>query len=254
MNPEKALLRTIEREEEEESLENLREFLKQASEKMRKEGVPVRPNCRIEMDEFKEVYDVREIERDKQEIQKWEETSKRRLGEQLEMLKTGVFNKFLPDNFVAVRASRFDDIKNSADNVVIDRQSGSVVCALDEVGEIQGERFEEKKEQVLDKNNKGGVILKYALTVKDGQIMPSRAVQGIPIFYLALSPEFIRRGIREFISSPDKPPSDYERKIFDYFISSIDTQIKAIELNRNLKKALRERIKYFKKAIGQIRH
>ena len=258
MNPEKALLKTIEKEEKKENLANLKEFLNQASKRMRKEGIPVRPNCRIEMDAFGEIYGVQEIERDKREIQRWEETwgeiSERCLGEQLEMLKTGIFNKFLPDNFVTVRASRFDDIKNGADNVIIDRRNGNLVCALDEVGELQGERFEAKKGQVLDKNNKGGVILKYALTVKNGQITPSQAVQGIPIFYLALSPEYIGRGIREFVVSSDNPPSDYERKIFDYFISSLDAQIKATELNRNLKEGLRERLRLFKETIGQIKH
>ena len=259
-NPEKVFLNKERQEEGEEDIKKLKEFLRLTAEKLEKEGVPVRPNCRIEMDKFNEIYDAEEIGRDKQEISRIESligaketTPEQHLGEQLEMLKTGIFNKFLPDSFVTARASRFDDVKNGADNVIIDRLSENIVCALDEVGEIQGARFEAKKSQVLHKNNKGGVFLKYALAVKDGQIIPSRAIQNIPIFYLALSPEYTRKGIQAFISSTDKSASDYEKKIFDYFISSIDTQIKAIELNLDLEKNLKKRVEGFKNIINQLK-
>ena len=259
-NPEAIFFHNVEKEEGEESVKKLKEFLKLTAEKLEKEGVPVRSNCRIEMDKFDDIYDAEEIEQDKKEILKIESlinsketTPEQRLGEQLEMLKTGIFNKFLPNNFVTARASRFDDIKNGADNVIIDRLSENIVCALDAVGEIQGARFEAKKSQILRKNKKGGIYLKYALVAKDGQIIPSQAIQNIPIFYLALSREHIKKGIQEFVPSIDKPPSDYERKIFDYFISSIDTQIKAIELNSDLEKTLRERVESFKNTISQIK-
>jgi len=259
-NPETIFFHNVEKEEGEENVKTLKEFLRLTAEKLEKDGVPVRSNCRIEMDQFDKIYSIQEIEKDKKEISRIEflvgaeeSAPEKHLGEQLEMLKTGIFNKFLPDSFVTARASRFDDIKNGADNVIIDRLSGNIVCALDEVGEIQGARFEEKKSQVLRKNQKGGIFLKYALAAKDGQIIPSQAIQNIPIFYLALSREHVRKGIQEFVSSIDKPPSDYERKIFDYFISSIDTQIKAIELNLNLEKTLRKRVEGFKNTISQIR-
>jgi len=262
--PETAFLhkedKEIEHQKAEEDAKTLKELLRLVAKELKQEGIPVRDNCRIEMDEFSDIYNVKEIERDKQEVSRIESlvdtkkiTPEQRLGEQLEMLKTGIFNKFLPDNFVTTRASRFDDIKNGADNVIIDRLSGNLVCALDEIGEIKGARFEAKKSQVLHKNNKGGIFLKYALATKDGQIVPSRAIQNIPIFYLALSPEHVRKGVQAFISSADKPPSDYEKKIFDYFISSIDTQIKAVELNSNLEKNLKKRVENFQDTINQIK-
>jgi len=260
INPEKACLGKIEREEDEKSLENLKEFLGRRAEQLKQEGVPVRSNCRIEMDDFGDIYPPQEIEGDKKEITRiesnigiQEKNTEKQSGEKLEMLKTGIFNKFLSDNLVIVRASRFDDIKNGVDNVMINRQNGSVVCALDEVGEIRGVRFEDKKEQVLKKNHKGGINLKYALTVQNGQIKPGKAIDSVPIFYLALSPEYIQKGIQEFVSSADKPPSDYERKIFDYFISSLDAQIKALELNTELKTSLKERMSNFKTTISQVK-
>jgi len=262
--PETAFLhkedKEIEHQKAEEDAKTLKELLRLVAKELKQEGIPVRDNCRIEMDEFSDIYNVKEIERDKQEVSRIESlvdtkkiTPEQRLGEQLEMLKTGIFNKFLPDNFVTTRASRFDDIKNGADNVIIDRLNGNLVCALDEVGEIKGARFEAKKSQVLHKNNKGGIFLKYALAIKNGQIVPSRAIQNIPIFYLALSPEHVRKGVQAFISSADKPPSDYEKKIFDYFISSIDAQIKAVELNSNLEKNLKKRVENFQDTINQIK-
>ncbi len=260
INPEKACLGKIEREEGQRALENLKEFLRHRAGQLRQEGVPVRSNCRIEMDDFMDIYGAQEIEQDKKEITRIEsavgvtgQAAEKQSGEKLEMLKTGIFNKFLSDHLVTVRASRFDDIKNGADNVMINRQSGSIVCAFDEVGEIRGARFEEKKEQVLKKNHRGGINLKYALTVQDGKIMPSKAIDSVPIFYLALSPEYIQKGIQEFVSSADKPPSDYERKIFDYFISALDAQIKALELNPGLKVSLKKRMQNFKATISQIK-
>lgn len=260
MNPEKALLKTIEREEDKKSFENLKYFLRQTAERLREEGVPVRPNCRIEMDEFQAVYNIEEIEGDKQEVARIESKisrdgtmSEERLGEQLEMLKTGIFNKFLPSNFVTARASRFDDIKNGVDNVIVDLESGNVVCALDEVGELTGERFEEKKWRILDKNNKGGITLKYALTVEEGKVRPSRALENIPIFYLALPPAYIREGVRSFVPTVDKPPSSYEKKIFEYLISLMDSEIKLIALTPKTDDKLRHRVETFRRVIDRIR-
>lgn len=253
-NPEKECLNkldNIENEADKEiELTKIKDFLRIVADKMQQEGVPVRSNCRIEIDAFKHIYSASEIERDKQYIARIEEPSEKSRGEQLEMLKTALFNKFLSKSFITVRASRFDDIANKADNIIIDRISGNIVCALDEVGEISGSRFETKKEQVLAKNKEGGVLLKYALRVDNGQIKPSATIKGLPLFYLALPQNHICDGIKAFTPSYHEH-SSYEQRLFNYFMSSIHTQIATIELNQNLDDGLKKRLDSFKKILKE---
>lgn len=127
------------------------------------------------MDEFKEIYSGNEIGEDKNWINSLEKewhvdsvSGKRRkaFAERLEKLATAIFYKFLKNDFIVARTSRFDDIKAGADNIIIERRTGNIVCAFDEVGDAFGERFQEKQWKTLHKNTKGGTNIKYGLKLE----------------------------------------------------------------------------------------
>ncbi|MCK4453744.1 hypothetical protein KAU51_00090 [Candidatus Parcubacteria bacterium] len=240
-------------------IEKLSNFLKEIAESLRTEKVPVDDDCRIDMDVFKDIYNV---EKDKKSIQraesKWlgyedlneEEKRAEKLkhtGEQLEMLVTAILGKFLGKDFIVVRSSRYDDIKNQIDNLILEKETGNVICAFDEVGESRGPRFEEKKEAILDKDREQGGVLKYGLKIEKGELKLDPQ-KNIPVFYLALKEGLIKKGVKEFIpSSEDK--SDFEDKLFEHFKTSILSQISALLLELKLNPEIEKRISYFEEVL-----
>jgi len=250
---------SVEEEKEEEDVEKLEGFMEEIAEKLRNEGVPVNDDCRINMDAFKGVFSSESVENNKKIVKefedKWygnlteEEIKKEKLkksGEQFEMLVTSIFNKFLGEKFIIVRSAAYDDIRNKVDNLILDKETGNIVCAFDEVGDSSGLRFEEKKKKILERNQRGCSI-RYGLGIQKGKLTLENR-ENIPIFYLALSKESIKNGIKKLVPSFDEK-SDFEKKLFDYFISSFDSQIKGLKLERNLNWDVKEQLDYFEKIL-----
>jgi hypothetical protein len=249
----------------EENIEKLKRLEQELSIWLKKEGIPVDENCRISMDAFETVYPYNEIINDKRIVSdfesgwykdlKPEEVEQDRLkhiSEQFEVLKTIIFNKFFGQDFIVVRASFYDDIKNGVDNVILEKKTGNLVCAIDEVSETSGKEFEDKKEKVLTKNMtcQGGK-LKYGLTVENDEIIFG-AVDHFPLFYLALPPRLIKETINN-IGFSFEEKTEYERKLFLYFLSSIDSQIKALGLYSRLNQVLKNSVDVFGDAIDRFK-
>jgi len=193
-------------------------YLKTSAERLRGEGIPLttKGDVRIDMMAFgKSIYSGEVIAQDQRYVamtkkqwqderarlgQKEEDDSDKKLhqGERLEMLKTALFQKYLGQDFIVVRSSEYDDVVGGVDNVIVDRRSGNLVCAFDEVGEDGGPVFEKKKNRVMVKNELGGARLKYGFSVREGQIIILGPIDNIPIFYLAMSPDKIEAVLRSF--------------------------------------------------------
>ena len=149
-------------------IEKLESALFAFAEAYRAEGIPVTDSCRVDEEQFRELYGSEEVQHDLETLQKQEkrigtfglseaELLRQREGEQLEALTVIVLNKFLAENFAVVRTSRYDDVVHKADTLILDRKSGEIVCALDEVEDIRGERFAEKRDDVIKRNKEQGV-------------------------------------------------------------------------------------------------
>lgn len=229
-----------EQESREKNVEKLKKYLEAMAEDLNNDGVPVDNECRIDTKAFREIYSDDELKRDEMEVERlkkiyaeeeglsveeWEKKKMMKDGEQLEMLKTAIFHRNLDSDFVVVRASNFDDIKRKIDNVIVNKKTGSVICAFDEGSPRTGDKYEEKQNEILERNKKGGANLKYGITFKDGEEKPHlKKLAGLPIFLLALHPSEIQKGMEKFDED-----SEYEKKLFKVFITEIDTQIKKME-------------------------
>lgn len=250
---------------EQKAREKLRIFVAGISERLKSEGVPLEDNCRIDMQAFRNVYSEREIEADNKLVADYEkdwykdlspkEVKQKKIrneGEQLEMLKTSVFDKFLNKDFIAARTSSYDDIKNKIDNVILEKETGASICAFDEVGDTTGVIYEKKTEEVLERNRKEeGGKLKYGLKLEDGKLALG-PVHNLPIFYLALPKRLIQQGIQAMDPS-FQGKSENDRNLFGYFISSIDQQIKRLRLERHLNPELTARLEHFEELLARIR-
>jgi hypothetical protein len=236
---------------ENEKVRELELFLKETSETLKKEGVPVNNDCRIDENSFKKIYSSEEIKRDISRIEEYkknwdnERNRKESNGEKLEMLKTAIFHKFMNRDFIVVRSSKTDDYDNNVDNVILDRKTGEIVSAFDEVSEIKGERYEEKSGKIMEKNSRG-VFLKYGLALNSDKKIILEKLDNIPLFYLALPKRYLEDGIKNF---QKEKFSDYEKKLFDYFVLSIKTQIKEMELKSTIPQNIQEKAKRFNDSI-----
>lgn len=255
--------------EEERKIDSILEYLKEYYSKLRKEGLPVLDDGRIDSKEFiiKKVYNENVVNRDNELIERWrsrwdkEQKGKgvMRDGEKLEILKSAIFQKFVGDKYYVFRSSLYDDVINKVDNIIIDRETGNIVCAFDEVADIEGPRFQQKQQQILERNlNYGGGKLKYGIEIKnvnDKKEIGLGEVKNIPLFYIALPKNSLNEGIDSFIpSSFDSGNiSDFEKKFFEYVVNSLKAQISALELReveiRRYPDILKKRIKDFKKTL-----
>lgn len=270
--PERELERKEAQQEQEKKVEELVSFLEKIASKLKSEGVPVTEDVRIDMSAFEGIYSREEVKRDMQLVaerdskrypgRSGEEIRKERLkndGERLEMLKTAIFTKGLGDQFVVVRASRYDDEKG-VDNIILDKETSDIICALDEVADVGSERYHKKVETVLSRNRRregGGATLKYGFFIgkekAGGTKLSFGRVENIPLFYLALRKQYLEEGIGNFTPELSKI-SEYEKKLFSYFVSTILNQIDSLKLERDLPKPLRDRIDRFDELFSPFRY
>jgi len=241
-------------QEKEQGSEHLKKFLENIANKLQVEGVPVDSECRIDDDAFKNYYPPAVLARDQQRrislLLQWQADQQKqdRMGEKLEMLKTAIFHKFLKEDFIVCRSALIDDIDNKIDNVVLEKKTGNIIGAFDEVGDINDSFYKDKREKVLAINTTAGARLRYGLATdpKTRKITP-KSVENIPLFYLALPKPYIEQGIKNFQL---KATSEYEKKLFAYFISSLLTQIKELDLKIPvLEPERRKKLEIFSRAI-----
>lgn len=197
------------------------------------EGFPVQVlTGRVDMTHpgFRELRGKLQWNKDIETIQKREEQYKTRLldlsgshveerlkheGEQFELLTALMLEKFLSHRFVVLRSSPHDDIHNGVDTILMDRETGEIVCAFDEVGD-DAKMLQDKEERSVRTNlSKGGVRLDYGFRKnKEGKFVPA-SVEHLPLFHLAIS----SRDLREMVPSLlDEAPSRQEHLFFRDFL------------------------------------
>lgn len=254
--------------EREDDIAKLERFIEQAMATYQAEGIPVGNNGRLQEQEFSKqkntrgLYGENEIEKDlganRRHEEEWVHEAPRRFreGEQLEILSHAIFLKNLGDEFAVVRASLHDDRRNKVDTLILDRKTGNLVCAFDEVGDTSGVDYEKKLWNVQKHNIDGGAALKYGIrseTINGRKVIIPSTAENIPIFYIALPSDRIKKGMQEFL--PDmKNQSEFEKKLFAYFVATISAQISGLELyNKRLDPNLKKKLAAFKSVIENFK-
>jgi hypothetical protein len=129
--------------------------------------------------------------------------------------------KFFGERFVIARASKFDDYENGIDNVLIDKETGAVVCGLDDVLGHEGDDGGDKKQEKMDKiYRKQGATLKYGATVVSGELK-RKSFRYLPVFFLALSKEELGSLCSDF---KDNIKSDVEYRVMEKLVNSLNEQ------------------------------
>lgn len=242
-------------EQQEKDIEKMSGFLGKIAERLRDRGVPVEDDCRVNVRAYECVRSnveedenfVREQEKEHAAGRKINEEDmkkerKKTAGEQLEMLAIVILNKILPERFVAVRSSLFDDFSagHKVDIILLDKETGSVVCAFDGVDDAEGDTFANKEAEVIRRNKNGGAYVRYGLGMENEELVLC-SQEHIPIFCLALPERSIKKGMRKIEPFFDRI-NDYEKEAFTLFVEEVGNQFAKLRQEKNINRIVRTNV------------
>lgn len=171
---------------------------------------------------------------DKKDKERWLKDKEKNTSNITEMAISLLLDKFLSDKYIVARASSYDDYKNGADNVLIDKKSGEIVCSMDEIIGHQGDDGKEVKEKKIKKiMAKGGTEIKYGARLDNNRKIESATCQNVPAFYLSLSKKDLLRLLDAYYSNKE----DFLQELFNKLKGSINEQIssfKEMDLDESL--------------------
>ncbi len=174
--------------------------------------------------------------RGREELAEWRRRSESNPASVTEMALTVMLHRFLKDDFVVARASKYDDYNNGVDQVLVDKKSGQVLCGFDEVFGYEGDdsdgKREVKKKEIKMKRlaEKGGAFVKYGAKLENGRLVRA-SVKNVPAFYLSLS----KVELAELLPGLEKNSETVADSIFTKLVSSLASQAERSNLDPALK-------------------
>lgn len=181
----------------------------------------------------------------KAKIDEWREIKERSRANQIEMAITVLFHRILKDSFLVVRAATYDDYGGSTDNLLVDKTTGEVLCAIDDVhtddsGRTDIDANRGKAEKVKKIAERGGSKVKYGLTMEKGKLKRA-GLQNVPVFYLGLITDQLKLLSANMSQDISAPVSEVEKQIFSEMVKSLEEQ-KNILSALNLKSGIRNNL------------
>ncbi|MBP6949011.1 MAG: hypothetical protein KBB50_02985, partial [Candidatus Pacebacteria bacterium] len=172
---------------------------------------------------------------------------------QAEMAITGLLHKILKERFLVVRTSIFDDYKNGIDNLILDKETGAIICAFDEVLENEGDRnrgASKKIEKIKKSAVLGGTRAKYGVSLKEKKVVRSPA-RNIPVFYLNIESKDLAELTNDLYYNNQEITS-IEKRLFAHLVHSISEQKKMLE-SLTLPPVMQEKLKEFEISLQTLK-
>ncbi len=161
---------------------------------------------------------------DKQIIEKYLDERAKEKSRQLEMMMTILLHKAFGKKYVVVRSAKYDDYAGGVDNVIVNKETGDVICAFDEVREnSKSNRRSEKDDTVLNKARAGGAELIYGFSIFGGKIK-LKSMSDLPLFCLGLDGDEYDELADAIEYGNSSELNDIEQKFLDKIIKSIGEQ------------------------------
>jgi hypothetical protein len=166
------------------------------------------------------------------EVEKWRESRNQNKATQIEMAIMALLYRMLKDEFIVIRSAAHDDYTGGVDNLIVNKKTGDVLCAIDDVhtddSGIEGRDPNRGKAEKIKKiAAKGGAKVKYGVTVENGRLKKSK-LENIPVFYLGLTSEQLKELMSTMSFDPDAAPTAIEIKLFTQMVSSLEEQKKSL--------------------------
>jgi len=162
-----------------------------------------------------------------------------------------LFDKILGDEFVIVRASSYDDYENGADQLIIDKKTGAVVCGIDDVIDNLGARSDKVKDKkTTGKMASGGMKIKYGATIQDGQLVRTE-LSHIPIFYFSLDNKELD-SLLAALSGSTAAVGRAENQIFSKLVHSLIGQFRKFSQHKSLDHRLQANLLKFQPSLDKM--
>jgi hypothetical protein len=100
-----------------------------------------------------------------------------------EMTLYTLLYKALKETHLVIRTAPYDDYANGVDTLVIEKDTGKVVCAFDEVVGAEDDANYAKKRRRIAQRGGDGFSVKYGLSVQDGCVIRTQleGLVGVPL-------------------------------------------------------------------------
>lgn len=190
-------------------------------------------------------------ETEEEVIAAWKANKVKEKSGQTEMAVTALLYKMLGHDFIVARTAAYDDYKGGVDNVILDKRTGAVVCAFDEIHEDKtGRRLGEKRGKVQKLVGKGGARIRYGISM-EGEDLKRTKLENLPVFYLSLTDadlEDLVAGIGDGLANV----SAGEERVFAKLIDSLRQQAKLLDEWHGTPKAVKAKLDNFAQSLQAI--
>lgn len=200
---------------------------------------------------YKDTYGIDTVEGIVAKHRESKEVSK---SNQAEMAITALMHKVLKERFLVVRTSMFDDYKNGIDNLILDKETGAIICAFDEVLENDGDRnrgASKKIERIKKSAVLGGTRAKYGISLSNKKVVRAVA-RNIPVFYLALESKDLADLTNDLYYGDKTTTTDIENRLFAHLVTSISEQKEMLE-GLTLPPIMKAKLKEFESSLTVLR-
>lgn len=192
------------------------------------------------------------IETPEEIVAKHREKKEASKSSQAEMIITAILHKVLKERFLVVRSATYDDYTHGMDNLILDKETGAVICAFDEVLENVGDRergTNKKIEKIKRAAVKGGTEAKYGISLKD-EMLTRAHVRNVPVFYLTLeSKNLIELTDQLFKNNP--VIAEAEARLFAHLVGSIKEQKEMLQ-KLNLPATMKRSLDSFESSLATL--
>jgi hypothetical protein len=197
---------------------------------------------------YKETYG---IEGENNIISQWKKEKKENKNTQMELAVTALLHKILQDRYFVVRTSEYDDYHNGIDNLIVDKETGVVICAFDEVHEGgTGERTNDKQGKIEKIATKGGAKIMFGLNMANGKLQRT-ALENLPVFYLGLTTKELQDLIENMDSENIDQLSEQEKTTYIKLISSVGEQMEVMQ-KKNLPTEVKNNLEKFQESFEAL--
>jgi hypothetical protein len=158
----------------------------------------------------------------------WKKEREKNKSGMFEQAMFTMLYKFLKEEFIVVRTAPYDDYKAGVDNLIIDKKTGDVICAFDEVHDSKGGEYTAKKiEKVKSIAQRGGASVRYGLTVEDNEIKQAQ-FKNVPVLAISLASEKFAQLLPIILNSSLDDISEFEKQIMADMVRSLEEQVALI--------------------------
>lgn len=186
----------------------------------------------------------------KQTLEDWQKNKDKSRSTIAEMAITLVLHRLLGNRFIVARASKFDDYTHGIDNILIDKETGSIVCGFDDVLGYNGDDGGDKKSKRVNESLlRGGSFLDYGATIEKGKVL-RKDFRNIPTFFVSISKDELDIILSDLEKNTES--TENEKRLISKIVNSLEKQKKEAD-SMAIMVSLRNNLNNFTKSLEVIK-